>query len=72
MPIHHALWIVADDPVEVKVSALSSERQLEDMIVAEPRILSDEWMLIGRQEDTGNWGASRPAGYRAGRIVGPD
>ena len=56
MPIHHALWIVADDPVEVKVSALSSERQLEDMIVAEPRILSEEWMLIGRQEDTGTGG----------------
>jgi hypothetical protein len=29
---------------------------LEDMIVAQPRILSSEWMLIGRQEDTGNGG----------------
>ena len=29
---------------------------LEDMIVADPRILSDEWMLIGRQEDTGYGG----------------
>ncbi|WP_199555098.1 endonuclease NucS domain-containing protein [Sandaracinobacteroides hominis] len=26
---------------------------MEDMIVAAPRILSDEWMLIGRQERTG-------------------
>jgi RecB family endonuclease NucS len=23
------------------------------MIVASPRLISDEWMLIGRQEDTG-------------------
>lgn len=56
MPIHHALWLVADQPAEVKTSALAGERQLEDMIVAEPRILSDEWMLIGRQEDTGTGG----------------
>ncbi|MBD0677158.1 hypothetical protein CGA21_00565 [Pseudomonas sp. PSB11] len=26
---------------------------LEDMIVSAPRVLSDEWMLIGRQESTG-------------------
>lgn len=26
---------------------------LEDMIVAAPKVLSDECMLIGRQEDTG-------------------
>jgi hypothetical protein len=32
---------------------LASEQLLEDMIVAAPRLLSDEWMLIGRQEDTG-------------------
>jgi hypothetical protein len=31
---------------------LTSERMLEDMIVAAPRILSEEWMLIGRQEPT--------------------
>ncbi|MCT4373588.1 nuclease [Yangia mangrovi] len=29
---------------------------LEDMIVAQPRILSSEWMLIGRQVDTGYGG----------------
>jgi hypothetical protein len=30
-----------------------SEQQLEDMIVASPAILHDQWMLIGRQRDTG-------------------
>jgi hypothetical protein len=30
-----------------------SEQRLADMIAAEPRILSSEWMLIGRQLDTG-------------------
>lgn len=32
---------------------METERLLEDMIVAAPEILSDEWMLIGQQEDTG-------------------
>ena len=32
---------------------LANERQLEDMIVSEPEILSDDWMLIGRQIHTG-------------------
>jgi hypothetical protein len=31
---------------------LPSEAYLESMIVADPSILSDEWMLIGRQEQT--------------------
>jgi hypothetical protein len=56
MPISHALWTVASQPVEVAIGVLSSEQQLEQMIVAEPRILSDEWMLVGRQEDTGHGG----------------
>lgn len=32
---------------------MASEAELEQMIVAAPRILSDEWMPIGRQEQTG-------------------
>ncbi|WP_230456326.1 endonuclease NucS domain-containing protein [Acidithiobacillus ferrooxidans] len=32
---------------------MADEELLEDMIVAEPRMLSDEWMLIGRQVKTG-------------------
>ncbi len=34
-------------------SLLANEHLLEMMIVAALRILSEEWMLIGRQEDTG-------------------
>lgn len=56
MPISHALWTVGPNPQEVSQAMLATEQQLEDMIVAAPRILSDEWMLIGRQEDTGHGG----------------
>ena len=52
MPIHHAIWTVGDRPASLSPGKLISERQLEDMIVADPRILSNEWMLIGRQECT--------------------
>ncbi len=53
MPIHHAIWKVAAQPEQVAESQLISERALEEMIVAAPRMLSDEWMLVGRQENTG-------------------
>ena len=56
MPIQHGLWVVGIPPARVEISTLISEEFLEDMIVADPRILSDEWMLIGRQEDTGTGG----------------
>src|SRR5712692_12083637 len=53
MPIRHAIWKIATLPQPLTESSLTSEKLLEDMIVAAPRLLSDEWMLIGRQEDTG-------------------
>jgi RecB family endonuclease NucS len=53
MPIQHAIWKVATQPQPLVESSLATERLLEEMIVADPRVLSDEWMLIGRQEDTG-------------------
>lgn len=56
MPIRNAIWTVSDKPQPLAEARLPSERVLEDMIVAAPRILSDEWMLIGRQERTGNGG----------------
>ena len=56
MPIRNAIWTVGDNPQSLAEARLPSERVLEDMIVAAPRILSDEWMLIGRQERTGNGG----------------
>ncbi len=53
MPIQHALWKVGAQPTPLSLGKLASEQALEDMIVREPSILSNEWMLIGRQEQTG-------------------
>jgi hypothetical protein len=56
MPIKHAIWKVGQSPAPLAPSALATEQLLEDMIVAEPKMLSAEWMLIGRQEHTGYGG----------------
>jgi RecB family endonuclease NucS len=57
MPIRNALWTIdGKQPRQLPEGRLVSERVLEDMISAAPRILSDEWMLIGRQERTGSGG----------------
>ena len=53
MPIRQAIWKIGDSPEPLSDSVLANEQLLEDMIVAAPRILSDEGMLIGRPEDTG-------------------
>jgi len=53
MPIQTAIWKVSQKPEPLTESSLAKEQLLEDMIVASPRLLSEEWMLIGRQEDTG-------------------
>ena len=53
MPIQHTLWTVDKPPLKVQTSTLANEKQLEDMIESEPGILSDDWMLIGRQIPTG-------------------
>jgi hypothetical protein len=49
MPIQHALWLVGSQPQPLTNGKLPSEQLLEDMIVQDPRILSNEWMLIGRK-----------------------
>jgi hypothetical protein len=53
MPIRTAIWKVGDKPQPLAESSLPTEQVLEEMIVAAPAILSDEWMLIGQQEPTG-------------------
>lgn len=53
MTIRSELWKVGTHPQSLQESKLASEQLLEDMIVAAPNLLSDEWMLIGRPEDTG-------------------
>jgi hypothetical protein len=64
MPIHHAIWKVGSAPAPLAVTYLASEQALEDMIVRDPRILSSEWMLIGRQEIT-------PFAGRIDRLAAP-
>jgi hypothetical protein len=50
MSIKHAIWKVGDEPEPLTISKLTSKKQLEDMIVRCPSILSGEWMLIGKQK----------------------
>lgn len=52
MTLHHAIWTVGDKPLPLVPATLPSEQVLEEMIVAAPQMLSDAWMLIGRQERT--------------------
>ena len=52
MPVQHGLWKIGDPPERLSGGHLESEKQLEEMIVAAPEILSSDWMLIGRQEKT--------------------
>lgn len=52
MPIHHSIWKVGSTPTPLRLTKLATEKKLEDMITSRPEILSQEWMLIGRQERT--------------------
>lgn len=56
MPIRMSVWKVAAKPQALSRGRLADEKLLEDMIVAAPELLSEEWMLIGRQVDTGRGG----------------
>jgi hypothetical protein len=53
MAIRTVLWKVSTQPQAPVEAQLPSERLLEDMIVAASKVLSDGWMLIGRQESMG-------------------
>jgi hypothetical protein len=67
MPIKHAIWTVGDKPTPLPVTRLATEQLLEDMIENDPRILSEQWMLIGRQEQTRTGGRIN----RPGRLARP-
>ncbi|WP_265494807.1 PDDEXK family nuclease [Providencia heimbachae] len=56
MSINHAIWRVGDNPQPLTASKLASEQLLEKMILNDPAILSDQWMIIGHQENTLNNG----------------
>lgn len=53
MPVGQRIWRIGQPPQRLRESTLASEKSLEQMIIASPEILSDEWMIIGQQEDTG-------------------
>jgi hypothetical protein len=52
VPIHHAIWQVSDKPTPLQPSQLASEELLREMIIQDPRILSKDWMIIGREVPT--------------------
>ncbi len=52
MPIHHAIWQVGEKPTPLQVSQLAAEEQLREMIIQDSRILSSDWMIIGREAST--------------------
>jgi hypothetical protein len=53
MSVSQRIWQVGQPPQRLFESKLASEQELEEMIAAKPEIVSDEWMVIGRQEETG-------------------
>jgi hypothetical protein len=56
VPIRTQLWAVGMPPQLLKAAVLPSEQLLEEMIVSNPALLSEDWMLVGRQEITGQGG----------------
>lgn len=56
MPLQHAVWKVGSPPIALEKSYLDDEDMLEKMIVDNPKIISEEWMLIGKQVKTGSGG----------------
>lgn len=52
MPIQHSVWKVGERPIALAPSSLRDEKLLEEMIEANPSILAEEWMIIGRQVQT--------------------
>lgn len=57
MPIRHAIWKVGEKPVSLSEVSLGTEAMLEQMIAEDSGILSDRWMLIGRQVRTAHGGS---------------
>ncbi|MFC4994237.1 endonuclease NucS domain-containing protein [Rubritalea tangerina] len=56
MPITNTLWNVSNSPSKLQLATLDSEAQLEEMIVKQPSILSEHWLLIGQQVQTSHGG----------------
>lgn len=56
MPIRHAIWKVGPAPQRLAEASLGKEALLEEMINTDPSILSERWLLIGRQVPTTHGG----------------
>ncbi len=56
MPIHHAIWKVGTKPNLLAEVSLGKEAMLEQMIIEDSTILSDRWLLIGKQVHTSHGG----------------
>lgn len=52
MSLTTSLWKVGKKPKPLNESTLISEQLLEDMIVESPSMLSEDWLLVGRQVRT--------------------
>jgi hypothetical protein len=52
MPIEHQVWKIGESPQQLQTASLIDENELEDMICQDISVLSDQWMLIGRQVQT--------------------
>ena len=49
MPIRHVIWGVGSTAAPLDEVVLGDEGTLEQMIITVPTILSERWILIGRQ-----------------------
>lgn len=56
MPITTSVWTVGQEPEALTPAKLPDEKTLEDMILAAPSLLSDDWLPIGRQVQTAHGG----------------
>src|SRR5258708_8640485 len=52
MPVEMGLWRVDDKPVRLTAAGMPTEARLEELIEAEPTILGDPLLIIGRQVAT--------------------
>lgn len=52
MPVEQVIWKLGENPERLKDSKLHAESELEGMIYRDVSLLSDQWLLIGRQVRT--------------------
>jgi hypothetical protein len=49
MPMHQAIWQVGEKLEPLQATQLAAEELLREMIIQDPRILSNDRMIIGTQ-----------------------